>query len=51
MAFLEWEENKISIWRLKQEFNMVMCVYYSHCEVFSKGERGSLKQGAVKMGK
>lgn len=45
MLFPEWEENIISVWRLKKEFNMVMCVYYSHCSFF-KGREGVLKYGA-----
>lgn len=40
MVFPEWEENIISVWRLKKEFNMVMCVYYSHCSSF-EGREGA----------
>lgn len=37
MVFPDWEENIISVWRLN-EFNRVMGVYYSHCNLFEGRE-------------
>lgn len=42
MVFPEWVENIICL----KEFNMVMCVYYSHCSLFEgRGVSGMVPAG------